>query len=103
MAGTCNAPGHEGTNPARHPRWGLVPSASSTVLGSLIVLAILGVWWWVWPGVYPAVATGVVLLGGLFSGVIQFALGHRGVCWWQRTIRWWFGPVGTLLDPLDAG
>jgi hypothetical protein len=94
--------GHVSGHPAHHPRWGQVPSASSAVIGLIVAGAVLTVCWIWLPGlVLPLV---LLLVAGLAaSAAAQAFLGHRGACWGQRTIRWWLGPVGTLLDPFDLG
>ncbi|MEK9663959.1 MAG: hypothetical protein VW082_04990 [Candidatus Nanopelagicales bacterium] len=79
-----------------------MPSASSAVIGLIVTGAVLTVCWIWLPGlVLPLV---LLLVAGLAaSAAAQAFLGHRGACWGQRTIRWWLGPVGTLLDPFDLG
>lgn len=95
--------GHNPGHPEQHPRWGQVPSASSVVIGGLGLAAVLVVIWIWFPhglfwGLLALVGAGLVV-----SGAAQAFLGHRGPCWTQRTLRWWLGPVGTLVDPLDLG
>ncbi len=90
-------------NPTHHPSWGLVPALTSTLLGGVIVLVLIiaSVLW------LPVLATIVLLitvaLALAVSGLAQCLLGHRGRCWMQRTVRWWLGPLGSLIDPFDAG
>ncbi|MFZ9988501.1 MAG: hypothetical protein ACO3ID_07660 [Candidatus Nanopelagicales bacterium] len=99
---TCRQ-GHHVGHPTEHPRWGNVPSASATVIGALGSLAVLALaWLWLPRGFFWALV-GLAIAGLAVSALAQVALGHRGMCWAQRTIRWWLGPLGTLVDPLDVG
>lgn len=71
-------------------------------MGALLILLALALLGWLLPAVLPW-ALLLVVLGLVVSAAIQAALGHRGRCWAQRTIRWWLGPAGALVDPFDAG
>ena len=80
-----------------------MPSASATVIGALGIGAVLViVWLWLPRGLFWGLV-GLVVVGFAFSAVAAALLGHRGVCWAQRTVRWWLGPVGALMDPIDVG
>ena len=95
--------GHPQPTPiGHHPRLGLVPSRSSTVIGSLLwglILFLVGRF-------LPAWALEIALLASLAGLVVdvgvQTAAGHRGWCWVRRVVRWFFGPIGALLDPFDS-
>ncbi len=94
--------GHIPGHPAQHPRWGQVPSASSVVIGMVGFAVILAICWIWLPGLFwPLIA--LLVVGLIVSAAVQALLGHRGACWAQRTVRWWLGPVGTLIDPLGIG
>jgi|GEM_PF-6589487 hypothetical protein len=75
---------------------------SATIIGFAVagvLLAVCGIWL---PGLFWA-AVLLLVAGLLASAAVQASLGHRGTCWAQRTIRWWLGPVGTLIDPFGLG
>lgn len=75
---------------------------SAVVIGVLLAAAILTVCRLWLPGFFwPLVA--LLIVGLVVSAGTQAFLGHRGACWAQRTVRWWLGPLGALLDPLDLG
>jgi len=89
--------------PDDHPRWGYVPSASAVVIGILGLAGVMAVIWiWFPRGLFWGLVA-LVIVGLCVSAVVQAALGHRGMCWLQRTIRWWMGPVGAMVDPFDLG
>lgn len=95
--------GHIPGHPAQHPRWGQVSSASAVVIGALgLALVLIALWLWFPLGIFWGLL-GLLALGLVASACAQAFLGHRGACWTQRTIRWWLGPVGALVDPLDVG
>jgi hypothetical protein len=75
-----------------------VPSRTATVLGGLVI-ALVGaaLAWWV-PASRPWIPL-VLALWGALTLAVQAALGHRGRCLARRTVRWWLGPPGALLDP----
>jgi hypothetical protein len=79
----------------------MVPSRTSTWFGAVVLALLAGAVWWFAPGVRAWV---VAVLGcwWLAVGGVQLALGHRGRCLVRRTGRWFFGPVGALLDPFDG-
>jgi hypothetical protein len=87
-------------SPAHDRELGMVPSRTSTWFGAVILVAVssAALWW------LPA-ARGYVLaaLGcwWVVTGLVQLALGHRGRCALRRTLRWFFGPAGALVDPFD--
>jgi hypothetical protein len=95
--------GHQRPVPiGHHPQLGLVPSRSSVVIGALAWgLALFLV-----ARFLPAWALEVALLASLAGLVVdvavQTAAGHRGWCWVRRVGRWYFGPIGALLDPFDS-
>ena len=90
-------------NPTHHPRWGLVPALSSTVIGALAAAALLVVSALWLPVVVTVLLLTVLGAGLLVSATAQAFLGHRGRCWAERSIRWWLGPVGSVVDPFDVG
>ena len=75
---------------------------SSVIFGGIALVIILALEAWLIPGLVPwtllAISVGLAL-----SALAQFALGHRGMCWLKRSLRWWLGPVGSLLDPIEMG
>ena len=90
-------------NPTLHPRLGMVPSASNAVLGAVVVGVVLALAWWWFPGGWALALTALAALGLAVSAVAQLAMGHRGRCWAERTVRWWLGPAGAMVDPFDVG
>ncbi len=103
-----NEPGPGGTgcrdghrprpSPVEDPELGLVPSRTATVLGGVLVALVCGALAWWAPGARPWLALALPLWAAAVLGV-QAALGHRGRCLARRTLRWWLGPPGALLDP----
>ena len=91
----------EPPSPARHPQLGLVPSRSSTWFGAVILAVIVSVLAWLAPGLRPWLVAVLGTWWGL-TGLVQLALGHRGSCAVRRAGRWFFGPVGAVLDPFDG-
>ena len=87
-------------NPTHHPRWGLVPAKSSVVFGIILIAAVAGLLWWLAPWLLPFLAAALILALGISLGV-QLWLGHRGRCLRIRTVRWWLGPIGSLIDPME--
>ena len=67
----------------------------------MVLLVLAGALWWFAPGLRLWV---VAALGmwWLVTLTVQLALGHRGACLVRRTGRWFFGPVGALVDPFDG-
>ncbi|MEZ5115501.1 MAG: hypothetical protein R2737_04455 [Candidatus Nanopelagicales bacterium] len=102
--GTGCRHGHAPTrSPVIHPRLGMVPSLSNAIVGLVVLVLAVGVTAWLLPPVVAAVLLVLAALALAFSAAVQLALGHRGRCWAERTVRWWLGPIGTLLDPFDVG
>ena len=98
----CNHGHDQPRNPTIHPTLGMVPAVTSVVFGGLVVAAILLIELWLIPSLL--VWTLAVLgLGLVFSAIVQLVLGHRGMCWFYRTLRWWLGPVGSFIDPFEMG
>lgn len=89
-------------NPTWHPSLGLVPALSSVVLGALLIGALLWLEAWLLPPAVPW-TIGLIVAGLVVSSVTQLLLGHRGTCWLWRSLRWWLGPVGNLVDPVEMG
>jgi len=79
---------------------GMVPSRTSTWFGAVILVVVAGaIWIWL-----PGVRTWLLAILGswwVVTALVQLALGHRGVCAPRRTMRWFFGPAGALVDPFD--
>jgi hypothetical protein len=95
--------GHDAPpSPALHPELGMVPSRTSTWFGAVVLLVIAGAVAWFAPGLRTW-ELAVLGLWWLATLLVQLALGHRATCLVRRTGRWFFGPVGALLDPVDAG
>jgi len=98
----CTAGHDQPRNPTHHPTLGLVPAASSVVFGGGLFVGLLLLEAWLLPGII--VWTLVVIVAALVvSTITQLMLGHRGWCWLWRSLRWWLGPVGSLIDPIEAG
>lgn len=97
----CAAGHDDPPAPGRHPQLGLVPSRTSTWFGAVVLALVSGLVWWFAAGLRPWV---VAVLGTWYVVVllVQLGLGHRGGCLLRRTGRWFFGPVGALLDPFDG-
>jgi hypothetical protein len=101
-AGSRCVAGHdEPPSPARHPELGLVPSRTSTWFGAIVLVLLAGAVAWFAPGLRAWV---VAVLGTWWTVtlLVQLGLGHRGACLLRRTGRWFFGPVGAILDPFDG-
>jgi hypothetical protein len=101
-SGTGCTGGHP-TRPAPdvNPVLGMVPARSSTWFGGIVLLlAVLLANWLLPDAALPWIALG---LAAWFLAVvlIQLALGHRRSCLLRRSVRWFLGPVGALLDPFD--
>ncbi|MCH9815534.1 MAG: hypothetical protein K0U64_03635 [Actinomycetia bacterium] len=89
-------------NPTIHPTLGMVPAVTSVIFGGIVVVVILLIELWLIPALL--VWTLAILgLGLAFSAIVQLVLGHRGKCWFYRTLRWWLGPVGSFIDPFEMG
>jgi hypothetical protein len=79
---------------------GMVPARTSAWFGAVILAAASGaIWIWL-PGARPWL---LAVLGSwwLVTALVQLALGHRGTCALRRTMRWFVGPAGALVDPFD--
>lgn len=72
------------------------------MIGALVVALGLGLEAWLWPAAVPWTVA-LLLAGLLLSALVQLLLGHRGACWLRRSVRWWLGPIGTLIDPIEMG
>lgn len=102
--GTGCRPGSHRARPSpdAHPELGMVPARSSCWIGGLVLLVAVLVLYWLVPSWLPW--TALVLAGWIaVVAFIQFGLGHRGRCLARRSLRWFLGPIGALLDPFDAG
>ena len=97
----CSAGHVAPSSPGRRPELGLVPSRTSTWFGAVALVVIVGAVAWFAPGLRPwaGAALGVWWLA---TFLVQLGLGHRGTCLIRRTGRWFFGPVGALVDPVDG-
>ncbi len=96
----CRAGHAARPSPDVNPVLGMVPAKSATWFGAVVLILVVGLLWWLLP------ATRIWVLLGLLGWVvavlsIQLALGHRGSCLLRRTVRWFFGPIGALVDPFD--
>lgn len=98
----CRSGHDQPHNPTWHPTLGLVPALTSVVFAVLLIAGLLLLEVWLLPALVPW-TLGLVAAGLVVSGIVQALLGHRGRCWLYRTLRWWLGPVGTLVDPIEAG
>ena len=100
--GSCRAGHDQPNNPTWHPTLGLVPALTSVGFGVFVVVLVLALEAWLLPSL---IGWTILLLGLalLLSAAVQLVLGHRGSCWAWRTLRWWIGPIGTLVDPLEMG
>ncbi|MEI2717096.1 MAG: hypothetical protein V9E98_08890 [Candidatus Nanopelagicales bacterium] len=98
----CRAGHDQPNNPTWHPTLGMVPALTSVVFAAILVGVILAVELWLLPALIPW-TLGLLAIGLLVSAIIQFLLGHRGWCWLWRSLRWWLGPIGTLVDPIEMG
>lgn len=88
-------------SPVENPELGLVPSRTSTWFGAVILVLLTALAWWLLPGLHAWILA-VLGIWWLTTGLVQLGLGHRGVCALRRTMRWFFGPAGALLDPFDG-
>jgi hypothetical protein len=71
------------------------------VLGAFVLALVCGLLWWF----FPAVRGWLLAVVGVWWALtlaVQLALGHRGSCLVRRTLRWFFGPAGGLLDPFEG-
>lgn len=100
--GRCLSGHSQPNNPTWHPALGLVPAMSSVIFGGIILLTVLAIEAWLVPD-WIVWTVAVALAGLAVSALAQFMLGHRGWCWLRRTLRWWLGPIGTLMDPFEMG
>lgn len=84
----------------------MVPARSACWLGAVVLLlgVLLAHWmltsWWHVQDAYWWI---LVVLGAWYACVVlvQLALGHRRSCLWRRSLRWFLGPIGALIDPFD--
>ena len=87
--------------PDVHPELGMVPARSACWLGAVVlVLAVLLLAWLLPDAALPWIA-GVLLAWFLVVLLTQLALGHRRRCLLRRSVRWFLGPPGALIDPFD--
>lgn len=98
----CPGDHGEARNPTLHPRLGMVPAMSSVIIGAVALGLVIGASS-VWFSAALPYLFGLILLGLLASFAVQLALGHRGRCLVNRTLRWWLGPIGSLIDPIEMG
>ncbi len=98
----CTAGHDQPHNPTWHPRLGLVPSLTNVIFAVILIVVVIGLEAWLIPAAIPW-TVGLLALALAVSALVQFLLGHRGTCWLWRTLRWWLGPVGAVIDPVDAG
>ncbi|MFN8125846.1 MAG: hypothetical protein U0R64_04980 [Candidatus Nanopelagicales bacterium] len=98
----CHAGHDQPHNPTWHPTLGLVPALTSVIFALVLVGLVLAAEWWLFPVAVPWTLA-LLAIGLVASAIVQWVLGHRGWCWWWRTLRWWLGPIGTLVDPLEMG
>jgi hypothetical protein len=99
---SCKSGHDQPDNPTWHPTLGLVPAMTSVVFGAMLLVAIFALEIWLLP-VLIGWTVALLAFGLFLSGIAQFALGHRSSCWLWRTLRWWIGPIGTLVDPIEMG
>lgn len=98
----CTAGHDQPHNPTWHPTLGLVPSLTNVIFAVVLIGIVLGLEAWLLPALIPW-TLGLLVVALAVSALVQALLGHRGSCWLWRTLRWWLGPVGALVDPVDAG
>jgi hypothetical protein len=89
-------------NPTIHPTLGMVPAVTSVVFGGIVIVIILLIELWLLPS-FLVWTLAILVLGLIFSALVQLVTGHRGKCWFYRTLRWWLGPVGSFIDPFEIG
>lgn len=89
-------------SPDVNPVLGMVPAKSSCWFGAVVLVLVVGLLVWLLPD--AAVPWIAAALAAWFAVVVlvQLALGHRGSCLWRRSVRWFLGPIGALLDPFDS-
>lgn len=98
----CTAGHDQPHNPTWHPTLGLVPALTSVIFALVLVVVILALEAWIAP-VLLSWTVGLLLIALVASALVQALLGHRGMCWLWRTLRWWLGPIGALVDPVEMG
>ena len=98
----CTAGHDQPHNPTWHPTLGLVPALTSVIFAIILVGIVVAVEAWLVPALIPWTLA-LLAIGLVVSGIVQFVLGHRGACWLWRTLRWWLGPIGSLIDPIEMG
>lgn len=79
-----------------------MPALTSVVVGVIVVLGVFWLEGWLLPQAVPWTIA-LLAVGLAFSATTQLLLGHRGMCFVWRTLRWWLGPIGSLLDPIEMG
>lgn len=79
-----------------------MPSLTSVIFSIILIGVVFAVEAWLLPAAIPWTLA-LLAAALLMSALIQAWLGHRGWCWLWRTLRWWLGPIGELVDPVDAG
>lgn len=98
----CVAGHDQPRNPTWHPTLGLVPALTSVIFAILLIIVVMALEAWLLPALIPWTVA-LLILALATSGLVQALLGHRGKCWLWRTLRWWLGPIGALVDPVEAG
>lgn len=98
----CTAGHDQPHNPTWHPTLGLVPSLTNVIFAVILIVVVFALEVWLLPAALPWTIA-LLIMALIVSGLVQALLGHRGTCWLWRTLRWWLGPVGALVDPVDAG
>lgn len=98
----CRAGHDQPNNPTWHETLGLVPALTSVIIGALLVAILYALEWWLLPALISW-TTALLLAALVVSGIVQLLLGHRSWCLVWRTLRWWLGSIGTLIDPIEMG
>jgi hypothetical protein len=99
---SCRGGHEQQRNPTFHPTLGLVPPLTSVVIGGLVAVALLLLERWLVPVLLPWTIA-VLAVDLLVTAIVQLVLGHRGWCFLWRSLRWWLGPIGSLIDPIEMG
>ena len=87
--------------PDIHPELGMVPARSACWLGAAVLVLVVLLLNWLLPDeARPWIAL-VLVAWFLVVLLTQLALGHRRSCLLRRSVRWFLGPVGALIDPFD--
>ena len=98
----CRGGHDQPRNPTWHPTLGLVPALSSVVVAVIVIVGVIALEASLWSQAIPWTIA-LLAVGLMFSATTQLLLGHRGMCFVWRTLRWWLGPIGSLLDPIEMG